>query len=129
MSQSKLIMTWFFFLYIQTLCFSLFSSTSSSHKKSLFSIAFPFLLFVYFLIFIVCLRFIVLMLFLIVISYVVIFYAYSLFNFFFWCLFLYSLFLIESLFMFLISFVYTKKNCFYGSFDLFKTDNNKTNIL
>ena len=49
MSQSKLIMTWFFFLYIETICFSLFSSTSSSHKKSLFSTPFSFLLFVYFL--------------------------------------------------------------------------------
>jgi len=50
-------------------------------KKSLFSIAFPFLLFVYFLILIVCLRFIILMLFFTVISYVVFFYAYSLLNF------------------------------------------------
>jgi len=28
-----------------------------------------------------------------------------------------------------IFFCIYKQNCFYGSFDLFKTDNNKTNIL
>jgi len=61
-----------FFLYIETICFSLFSSTSSSHKKSLFSTPFSFLLFVYFLFFIVCLTFIIRMLIFIVISYVAI---------------------------------------------------------